>query len=522
MIERKASDYSNDIEILTDKMLGKVIKKTPRIKHKDPFWFWCEKIFGLHVRIDPGELITKSKKISELYEIKLPQIYSIKVNENNFSFLYEYITYNHVEEFNHENCKQYGEFIGKIHQKTFRTWGNMYDYSKPNDEFGAFIVQVIESNLETCYNTHKSELKKIFHKIKARLSRIELTESVMILLDVDADQYIYDDEGNITGIVDYEAIVTGPKEFELLMWEKYLGQDFACFLEGYKKFSDYNPKNIEIYKFLIFLFDSMGSDLDYYKWFGIKSYFRNVEIEVNNYCNRKCGYCPNSKSIVGKKEMSVEVYHKVIERLVDINFSGRMSYHFYNEPLLFSNLLEFIRYSQEKLPWVRKVLYSNGDNLTKGLLYELFDVGIDFFVITNHNPESSIEEHSFYKVYHELPEEMKNNLEYLTNSDLLLTNRGGALECDNKVDEGVKACRIPDSLIVIDVEGNVIPCYEDYYRTLVMGNVMNESLYDIWDNEDYQKMRNFLRHGKRKKYVVCKKCNNYTMEEYQGQYEFYK
>lgn len=522
MLERNASDYSNDIEILEDKNRGKVVKKTPRINFKDPFWFWCEKIFGMHVRTDPGELITKSKKIIEQYGISIPQIYSVEINEDNFAFLYEYIDYKHISEFEKTKCKQYGEFVGRIHQKKFCTWGNMYDYSKPNKDFGKYVVRAIEENMHICYNTHKIELLALFQNIKEKIRNIQLDDSVMILLDVDADQYIFDKDGNIIGIVDYEALVTGPKEFELIMWKEYLGENFTYFLEGYKQYSEYNPQNVEIYKFLLFLFDSMGSDLDYYKWFGKDNCFENVEIEINSYCNRKCSYCPNSQFNVTKQEMSVKVYRKIIERLGDINFSGRISFHFYNEPLLSPNLLEFVKYSQEKLPLVRKVLYSNGDYLTKELLYELIKGGIDFFVITNHDEVSNIKKHVFGEVYAGLPEDIRKNIEYLFQTDLELTNRGKAVECGREIVDDVMPCLIPDSLIVIDINGNVIPCYEDYHKTLIMGNVMDESLLEIWNKEEYRRMRNFLRHGKRGKYPICKECNNYTMAEYHGQYDFYK
>lgn len=92
---------------------------------------------------------------------------------------------------------------------------------------------------------------------------MDISQSVLILLDVDADQYIYDDKENIIGIVDYEAMIIAHKEIELIMWEIYLKDYFNLFLKGYKKFSSYNPKNIQIYKFLVYLLDSMGSDFSF-------------------------------------------------------------------------------------------------------------------------------------------------------------------------------------------------------------------------------------------------------------------
>ena len=162
-----------------------------------------------------------------------------------------------------KKATQYGEFIGKIHSKTYKYIHNLYNSSIPNEEFGKTIAKIIKDNLNNSYNENKESISILFSKIYDEIVNMDISQSVLILLDVDADQYIYDDKENIIGIVDYEAMVIAPKEIELIMWEIYLKDYFNLFLKGYKKFSSYNPKNIQIYKFLVYLLDSMGSDFSF-------------------------------------------------------------------------------------------------------------------------------------------------------------------------------------------------------------------------------------------------------------------
>ena len=73
MITRESSNYSNEVEIRNNEKYGKIVVKTPLLEQDDPFWFWCEKIFGLHVRKDPSEIILKSKKLNEMLKVVFPK-----------------------------------------------------------------------------------------------------------------------------------------------------------------------------------------------------------------------------------------------------------------------------------------------------------------------------------------------------------------------------------------------------------------------------------------------------------------
>lgn len=252
----------------------------------------------------------------------------------------------------------------------------------------------------------------------------------------------------------------------------------------------------------------------------MKGLFSNVEIEINTDCNRKCSYCPNSVNSSIRKNMKKDVFQKIVDELCNLTFTGRISYHFYNEPLLCENIGLFVSQVKEKLPKCKQVLYSNGDKLDKELFLKLLKDGVDLFVITNHNKLEDIDLHPFCKVYASLAENSKKHVVYLTGKDLQLTNRGGTLSSLGTNNKLNVPCYMMESLIVIDVEGNVICCFEDYYKKMIVGNVRETSLLNIWNEKSYVKLRKDVSQGKRFVSSICKNCNNYTMMDAANEYDY--
>ena len=225
-----------------------------------------------------------------------------------------------------------------------------------------------------------------------------------------------------------------------------------------------------------------------------QTWFTVVEIEVNSHCNRKCCYCPNS-SITNPsvpRYMSDQVFRKIIGELKRIGFSGRLSYHFYNEPLLRSDLENLVRYVSEKLPNAYQLLFTNGDFLSDSRYLQLKKAGISHFFVTRHD---------FQNI-----KERKDQI-VVTPKDLILTNRGGNLY---KLKEPLKyPCYAPSEILIITVTGDVLFCFEDARRTNVMGNIVQKPLKDIWFSSEFNRLRKVLNKGDRLNSLsICKNCNN--------------
>ena len=234
----------------------------------------------------------------------------------------------------------------------------------------------------------------------------------------------------------------------------------------------------------------------------------SVEVEINHECNRACVYCPNSKTERKTKgRMSEELFRRVLAQLREIDYKGRISYHFYNEPLLSPDLDKFVGLTREYLPEVRSSIYSNGTLLTEKRFRDLIALGVDRFTITRHH---GIKDFPFAKIYESLEPEMKLKVTYQDYNDLVLSNRGGLLKVGYKAEKPPLAlpCHIPATLLVVTVSGNVLPCFEDYHEGNIMGNVQENTIAEIWRSEKYVQFRAVLRMRQRFKHDVCKTCNN--------------
>jgi 8-amino-3,8-dideoxy-alpha-D-manno-octulosonate transaminase len=237
-----------------------------------------------------------------------------------------------------------------------------------------------------------------------------------------------------------------------------------------------------------------------------------IEIEINSHCNRSCDYCPNSVSErVEQGEMKPELFHKIIDELSQVNYTGKISYMFYNEPLLSRNFFDYSRYAWEKLPLATFVLYSNGSKITDEAIFYKIDNSIDHFIITKHHQEK---DYPFEKVFKKLPEDKKAKINFRTHKEIDKYNRAGLVDIQDKEGFSKTApCHVPSLIMTISLEGNVISCFEDYNQNFTLGNVTEKPLSEIWNSEKYIKFRNDLLSGKRELYKNCSSCNRMDLPD---------
>lgn len=223
-----------------------------------------------------------------------------------------------------------------------------------------------------------------------------------------------------------------------------------------------------------------------------------VEIEINSRCNRKCLYCPVSILDPRKNPvfMDDDVFERLITELARIEFRGRISYHFYNEPLLRADIAQLIQKVKEMVPYANQTLFTNGDLLTELKYKELIDAGIDFLQITSH----SLKKH---------PNRQKQVVYFP--SDLNLTNRGGTMVNLPPPTEDILTtpCYAPSEMLIVLVNGDVALCYEDAQRRHIMGNIMSQSLEEIWFSKEFCNIRQEVSLGRRANGAsICRACSN--------------
>jgi radical SAM protein with 4Fe4S-binding SPASM domain len=233
--------------------------------------------------------------------------------------------------------------------------------------------------------------------------------------------------------------------------------------------------------------------------FNNRDIFTALDFEINSHCNLECSYCPASfKDGRGKNLMPVETFKKAIDDLSKINYSGRISPHFFGEPLLDDRLPDLMRYVRLKLPKSKIIIHTNGIRLSKERYDACIDAGVDGFLVTKHTkmmPKNIVTMIDNKYAKH-------GTLKVRSLDNITLFNRGGAVK--PKKERKMKRCYYLSDEISITHTGNVV-CTNDFGESHVFGNVNNSDLLDIWNSKEFRTVRKEIKSGMFN-LEMCKKC----------------
>lgn len=259
-------------------------------------------------------------------------------------------------------------------------------------------------------------------------------------------------------------------------------------------------------------------------------YMTIVNIETSSYCNRKCSYCP--VSVHGSRPLRMiedTLFNKYIDELGIIGYKGMISFSLFNEPLTDEKLIERVKYTKSKCPNCYVRMNSNGDYLTKELLAELIDAGGDEMTLTMHmtadetySDELAMDKlkNFFNKV--DVPMNItaltpNHNITcdnvYRTMRFLVMTNNWAVDGCDRggemeslSIENRYNPCPTSYRELVIDVDGNLRPCWNAYITSPAMLNVKDMSLVDAYFSKELVDFRrDHLLWNK--KLGICEGCN---------------
>lgn len=266
-----------------------------------------------------------------------------------------------------------------------------------------------------------------------------------------------------------------------------------------------SKKHKSIYRFYTSFYDKLVPYFNLIKYKD-KYFFYSVAFEISTYCNRKCWYCPNKDNETPKEFMDFSIFEKAIEELKSIKYSGVIVYHLYNEPLFDKRLPDFIKYTKNNLPNSITILNTNGDLLNIDKAKKLMEAGLDKIVATVHdkNPERNLER------LKPVQEFLKSKMVLQSSNDLYLENRGGEIDIsksEKKLKELTnKRCTTAIKGINIRTNGDIILCCNDYYSKHIMGNILSDSIVNIYNSPHYKNIREKLLIDNEAILPICKKC----------------
>lgn len=226
-----------------------------------------------------------------------------------------------------------------------------------------------------------------------------------------------------------------------------------------------------------------------------------VQIEINSHCNRKCLYCPNHDYEREEAYLPSELFYKIIQDLIDLDFAGRLNFNMFNEPLLDDRIIEFTKYASKHLPDVHIYLNTNGDFLTFEKYQELQQAGVREFHISQY--DGKILPH-----IQTMKDKITDKLFYVKVFDPAkhACNRAGLVNLGNEQLPLQRMCPRPFYQLSINYKGEAVLCCNDYFGDVVLGDVYNESIQDIWESPKLVYYRIMLADGDRD-LPLCRTCN---------------
>ena len=285
-----------------------------------------------------------------------------------------------------------------------------------------------------------------------------------------------------------------------------------------------------------------------------------LHIEPTNACNFKCEFCINHDNALYEKLgikrgfMERRVFEKIIDDCKKFpNKIKRIYLHHRGEPLLHKEILDFIRFAKDAQVADQLVMFTNGALLTKEQAEKLGNCGLDLIQISvegvtaekyqavtgckidydkfleniahlyhKKSPDTVIhakilncglsdsEKEKFYHDFSQISDDCYiETLIDMCPSDIMDTTLGFGRTTTQEGKELREklVCTQPFYVTAVEYDGMVTGCTcGDWRNTLIMGNILEEEFYNIWNGKKFIEFRKAQLNGERRRYLSCSDC----------------
>ena len=261
-----------------------------------------------------------------------------------------------------------------------------------------------------------------------------------------------------------------------------------------------------------------------------------IEIETSRYCNRLCGWCPNSYLNDRRTQqlLDFEVFLRILYELRQANYSGWIAFHNYNEPLANPRLSEEIATASEVVPKAKLAIYSNGYLLNQSVYRTLEEFNVRELRITIYPRHSQTKSHELAQLNQWL---LKRPFFLSRQWSVDKKNRRGAVlvskcrtpnvmliapKVQNYYDRGgvvshlsgavrTMPCHLTSHSLSIDYLGRIKMCCNvvpdaNGHSQYVLGNAKKQSILEVWSGSEFERLRACHRRGDWRQSEICRTC----------------
>jgi radical SAM protein with 4Fe4S-binding SPASM domain len=244
----------------------------------------------------------------------------------------------------------------------------------------------------------------------------------------------------------------------------------------------------------------------------------SVEFNITELCNRVCVFCPRVNPDVYPNQnlnMPVSIVKKVAEDLRTIKSKSRISFSGFGEALLHNGFEEILRTIRSILPENPLEVNTNGDRLDIAKIDSLYAAGLTNLYVNMYDGPEQIEyftemfakssaQAGRWKLRAHWEGAMEDYGLTLNNrSGMVVSPELGLLPLEEALD---RPCFYPFYKMLVDWDGQVIFCSNDWGREIRVGNVENRSISELWLSPEMAEIRKRLMRGDRS-IAPCNRCN---------------
>lgn len=256
-----------------------------------------------------------------------------------------------------------------------------------------------------------------------------------------------------------------------------------------------------------------------------------VQIETSTRCNARCIFCPHQNLKREKGDMTEILFRKIINQCKELNIS--LIFPFLNgEPFLFEKIYDYMEIINQELPNTSIGIFTNCSIVNIDRLKKIKHLGL-FLSVNAYSSETYKKITGLNRdiVYENAKNIIKNiggniTVSFISCKDNIkevdewrtywkslnvkihiaeMKNYAGDIHVDRGIRQDIVCNRLKEVMTIL-WDGRVCLCCMDAEGKVILGNVNNDSLINIWNSKKYMEMRNKMLNMKKSEIELCRLC----------------